>query len=300
MPLPLSADTMNVASKFIRSLAALTRPSRLGLSTRSILLATRSLIRFLVAGVSLSLSTMAEVSSSRPRLASTSKATMSASWAPFQATATMARSSRRRGAKMPGVSTKISCDCPSIAMPRMTVRVVCTLGLTIVTLLPTIALTRVDLPTLGAPMTATKPQRCSAASSGPSRHTASLDALFISTGCCRLHAAVDTAALDVVAVDAVFHVIVGNIVLGDAVPDAVFVACLQAFFLAPLHGFLHACLHAFLGDIVDPILNAFAAQHGGGGGLLGGALRAAHALGRHKLREAHSHQEFRVMMRAGA
>ena len=107
-------------------------------------------------------------------LASTIRATMSASWAPLHAIATMARSSRRRGAKMPGVSTKISCASPSIAMPRMIARVVCTLGLTIVTLLPTTALTRVDLPTLGAPMTATNPQRCDSVSLA-----ASLEVSFI-------------------------------------------------------------------------------------------------------------------------
>ncbi len=80
----------------------------------------------------------------------------------------MARSSRRRGEKMPGVSTKMSCASPSMAMPRMIARVVCTFGLTIVTLAPTSALTRVDLPTFGAPMMATKPQRRPAgATDGP-------------------------------------------------------------------------------------------------------------------------------------
>ena len=43
---------------------------------------------------------------------------MSASCAPAQAVVTMARSSRRFGAKMPGVSTKMSCAPFSIAMPR--------------------------------------------------------------------------------------------------------------------------------------------------------------------------------------
>ena len=71
----------------------------------------------------------------------------------------MARSSRRRGAKMPGVSTKMSCAAPSMAMPRTSVRVVCTLGVTIETLVPTSALISVDLPAFGAPISATKPQR---------------------------------------------------------------------------------------------------------------------------------------------
>ena len=89
--------------------------------------------------------------------------TTSASPAPPQAASTMARSSRRRGAKMPGVSMKTSWLSPSMAMPRIGMRVVCTLRLTIDTLAPTSALTSVDLPALGAPMTATKPQRVSGA-----------------------------------------------------------------------------------------------------------------------------------------
>src|SRR5437763_17060482 len=44
-------------------------------------------------------------------------------------------------------------------MPRISARVVCTLRETMVTLEPTKALTSVDLPTLGAPISATKPQR---------------------------------------------------------------------------------------------------------------------------------------------
>src|SRR5689334_25388974 len=73
----------------------------------------------------------------------------------------MARSSRRFGAKMPGVSTRITCALPSMTMPRISARVVCTLRETMVTLEPTSALTSVDLPTLGAPIRATKPQRVS-------------------------------------------------------------------------------------------------------------------------------------------
>src|SRR5580693_3324602 len=71
----------------------------------------------------------------------------------------MARSSRRRGEKIPGVSTKMSCAAPSMAMPRTRVRVVCTFGVTMEILAPTSALASVDLPTLGAPISATKPQR---------------------------------------------------------------------------------------------------------------------------------------------
>src|ERR1700749_4303115 len=104
---------------------------------------------------------MPSASSSSPDLASSSTQTRSASCAPLQAVETMARSSRRFGAKIPGVSTRMICDLPSMALPRISARVVCTLRETMVTLEPTSALTRVDLPTLGAPISATKPQRVS-------------------------------------------------------------------------------------------------------------------------------------------
>src|SRR5262245_24162164 len=105
---------------------------------------------------------MAAASSSTPRRASIRTPTISASWAPLHAVATMARSSRRRGAKIPGVSMKTSCAVPSTAMPRTSARVVWTLWVTIETLEPTSALRSVDLPTLGAPISATKPQRLAA------------------------------------------------------------------------------------------------------------------------------------------
>ena len=41
----------------------------------------------------------------------------------------------------------------------MSARVVCTLGVTIEILVPTSALSSVDLPAFGAPISATKPQR---------------------------------------------------------------------------------------------------------------------------------------------
>src|ERR1700745_3392430 len=63
---------------------------------------------------------------------------------------------------MPGVSTRMICALSSMTMPRISARVVCTLPETIVTLEPTSALTSVDLPTLGAPISATKPQRVGA------------------------------------------------------------------------------------------------------------------------------------------
>src|SRR5262249_42903359 len=71
--------------------------------------------------------------------------------------------SRRFGAKMPGVSTSTICELPSMTMPRIRARVVCTLRETIETFSPTSALISVDSPTLGAPIRATKPQRVAAA-----------------------------------------------------------------------------------------------------------------------------------------
>ena len=54
---------------------------------------------------------------------------------PPKRSSTMARSSRRFGAKMPGVSINISCERPAVAMPRSNARVVCTLCETMATLL---------------------------------------------------------------------------------------------------------------------------------------------------------------------
>src|SRR3546814_18336688 len=59
---------------------------------------------------------------------------------------------------MPGVSTSRICVSFWSATPISRVRVVCALGLTIATFWPTSALTSVDLPALGAPTTATRPQ----------------------------------------------------------------------------------------------------------------------------------------------
>src|SRR3954452_18257232 len=78
----------------------------------------------------------------------------------------MARSSLRLGRNIPGVSTSTICAWFSITMPRISARVVCTLRETMVTLEPTSALTSVDLPTLGAPISATKPQAVSPDAAG--------------------------------------------------------------------------------------------------------------------------------------
>src|SRR6188472_2598513 len=94
----------------------------------------------------------------------------------------MARSSRRFGMKMPGVSTRMIWALLSISMPRISARVVCTLRETRVTLEPTRALTSVDLPTLGAPISATKPQRVSpepAAGEGSTVIAAAADAFTL-------------------------------------------------------------------------------------------------------------------------
>src|SRR3954449_2571953 len=62
-----------------------------------------------------------------------------------------------RGRCTPGRSTSTSCQASAVATPRIARRVVCGLSETIATFWPTIALTRVDLPTLGRPARATKP-----------------------------------------------------------------------------------------------------------------------------------------------
>src|ERR1035437_3387925 len=158
-PSPVSAEIMKVESNLAFSLAILVSNSSVARGTRSILLRIRIFVGF----TSASRSSRASASSSIPLRASISTPIRSASCAPLQAVVTMARSSRRFGAKIPGVSTKISCALPSNVMPRISARVVCTLCETIVTLEPTNALSSVDLPALGAPIKATKPQRVSLA-----------------------------------------------------------------------------------------------------------------------------------------
>src|SRR6185369_7615091 len=153
---------MKVLSNFMRSLAACASAKSFSRGIRSILFSTRIFGCATVA----SLFRMASASSSMPVLASSSTQTRSASWAPLQAVETMARSSLRLGEKIPGVSTRMIWALSSITMPRIRARVVCTLRETMVTLEPTSALTSVDLPTLGAPISATKPQRVSLGAPG--------------------------------------------------------------------------------------------------------------------------------------
>ncbi len=65
--------------------------------------------------------------------------------------------SRVRGLWIPGVSTKTTWASGRVSTPRTTMRVVCATGEVIDTLWPRMVLSRVDLPTLGRPTRATKP-----------------------------------------------------------------------------------------------------------------------------------------------
>src|SRR5205823_11309446 len=154
---------MKVLAKVSRSLAALASASSFSRGTRSILFSTRIFSRSTVE----SPVRIAAASSSMPSRASSSTQTRSASCAPIHAVDTIARSSRRFGEKIPGMSTRMICALSSITMPRIRARVVCTLRDTMVTLEPTSALTSVDLPTLGAPISATKPQAVAAGALSP-------------------------------------------------------------------------------------------------------------------------------------
>src|ERR1700693_1190625 len=111
-----------------------------------------------------------------PSRASSSTQTRSASCAPLHAVDTMARSNLRLGRKIPGVSTRMIWALLSITMPRISAREVCTLREPIVTLEATSALTSVDLPTLGAPISATKPQRVAAGAALPEDSSVILEA----------------------------------------------------------------------------------------------------------------------------
>ena len=55
----------------------------------------------------------------------------------------------------PGVSSRTYCSGPRVMTPVIRVRVVCGLEVTMATFSPTSRLVRLDLPTLGRPMTAT-------------------------------------------------------------------------------------------------------------------------------------------------
>ena len=61
-------------------------------------------------------------------------------------------------------------------MPRIRVRVVCTLWVTIETFAPTMRFSSVDLPAFGSPISATSPQRVAAAHASPSSRASSASA----------------------------------------------------------------------------------------------------------------------------
>ena len=60
----------------------------------------------------------------------------------------------------PGVSTNTNCASATVRTPVMRWRVVCAFLLVMETFCPTSALSNVDLPTLGRPTMAMRPQRC--------------------------------------------------------------------------------------------------------------------------------------------
>jgi hypothetical protein len=68
----------------------------------------------------------------------------------------------------PGVSTNTNCVLPRVRMPVMRWRVVWALREVMLIFCPTSALSSVDLPTLGLPTMAIRPQRCAAPSAGAS------------------------------------------------------------------------------------------------------------------------------------
>ena len=63
----------------------------------------------------------------------------------------MRRLISERASWIPGVSMKMICAPGNVRMPTTWFRVVCGFGVTIATLAPTSAFSRVDLPTFGRP-----------------------------------------------------------------------------------------------------------------------------------------------------
>ena len=133
------------------------------MSTRSIWLRARTAFfsRALRPAMTRSVSATTFLRPSTRALASMTWRMTSAPAMPSHADSTMARAMRSLPSKMPGVSTRTSCEVASgvrtMAIPRTWKRVVCTLCVTMLTFSPTKALVRVDFPALGAPMTATTP-----------------------------------------------------------------------------------------------------------------------------------------------
>ena len=93
------------------------------------------------------------------RVASMHKHTTSTSSAASAAVAFSRSPSAVRGLWMPGVSTNTTCTSSRCSTPRTAWRVVWALSETMATLVPTMALIRVDLPELGRPNSVTNPDR---------------------------------------------------------------------------------------------------------------------------------------------
>src|SRR6266566_392298 len=90
---------------------------------------------------------------------------------------------------MPGVSRKTTCASGSVRMPRMRLRVVCGLGVTMATLAPTSAFRSVDLPTFGRPTMAAYPARWAIAPSGQGQRADRFGKRLVVGGCGRIAAA---------------------------------------------------------------------------------------------------------------
>ena len=145
-PSPVAALTMKVSCAPTRIACSSAVSGRSwSRETRSILLRTSQTGRWREA----SPVAIWRTSSVAPARLSTISRMRSASSAPVQAALTMARSSLRRGRKMPGVSTRRICAGPRIRTPSTRKRVVCALGLTMESLAPVRRFSRVDLPALG-------------------------------------------------------------------------------------------------------------------------------------------------------
>ncbi len=131
---------MKVREKRAASFASLVSASNVSRFTMSTLFRTSA--RSWLSGNAASFSQIVRSSSVKPLFASIRRATTSASAAPPHAVVTIARSSRRFGRKMPGVSTKTICASLLLwmTMPRTSARVVCTLCVTIESFEPTTAL----------------------------------------------------------------------------------------------------------------------------------------------------------------
>ena len=151
--MPLRAETGTTSAKSARPAAAWRAAATLAREAASILLTTHSL------GVS----TLAS-SAARKRSPAPTPAAASTSWRTRSTSDRVPRTrsfsrwpSRVRGLWRPGVSTSTIWPSGRCSTPRTAERVVCGLSETIASFWPSRALSRVDLPTLGRPTSATSP-----------------------------------------------------------------------------------------------------------------------------------------------